>query len=127
MDSGDPAVSNSLTQLSGAELDIAVAIALGASKDETAHRNMITCGIPLHYRAPMFCTVNAAGIAIRWRPTVDWSQGGQMLANLIEAGFILMQPPEMPVALIKGAWRIEGENVLEAVCRVVVTMAEVQA
>lgn len=120
-------MSNSLTQLSGAELDVAVAIALGASKDATAHRNMIACGIPVHYRAPMFAVVNSAGIAIRWRPTVDWSQGGMMLANLIEDGFMLMQPPEMPVALIKGAWRIEGENVLEAVCRTVVTMFEVKA
>lgn len=120
-------MNNSLTQLSGAELDVAVAVALGASKDATAHRNMITCGIPLHYRAPLFCTVNGAGVAIRWRPTVDWAQGGPMLANLIEDGFILMQPPEMPVALIKEAWRIEGESVLEAVCRVVVTMFEVKA
>lgn len=120
-------MSNSLTQLSGAELDVAVALALGASKDATAHRNMIACGMPLRYRDPMFAVVNGAGIAIRWRPTVDWSQGGPMLANLIEDGFVLMQPPEMPVALIKGAWRIEAESLLEAVCRVVVTMAEVKA
>lgn len=127
MDSGDSAVSNSLTQLSGDELDIAVAIALGASKEKKAADNAMACGIPLHFRQPMFAVVNAIGIAIRWRPTVDWSQGGPMLANLIEDGFVMMQPPEMPVALIKGAWRIEGDNVLEAVCRTVVTMFEVKS
>jgi len=112
------------SELSGAELDIAAALALGASKTKTANENAVSCGVPLRYRDPMFAVVNAAGIAVMWRPTVDWHQGGAILTNLIEAGFILMQPPEMPVALIKEAWRIEGTDVLEAVCRTVVAMAQ---
>ncbi|MEX3764486.1 phage protein NinX family protein [Paraburkholderia phenoliruptrix] len=112
------------TELTGAELDIAVALALGASKTKTAMDNAIACGVPLRYREPMFAVVNAAGIAVMWRPTVDWYQGGPLLTNLLELGFMIMQPPEMPVAVIKEAWRIEGADVLEAVCRTVVAMAQ---
>lgn len=118
----------SITQLSGDELDIAAALAIGASKDSTAHRNMIVSGIALHYRAPLFCVVNAAGIAIRWRPTVDWAQGGLLLAKLIEDGYILMHPPGAPVMLTKAYRTVEGATVLEATCRAIVAAAaEVQA
>jgi hypothetical protein len=113
---------NQVTQITGAELDIAVAIALGASKEKRANENVIACGMPLQYRAPMFALVNAAGISIRWQPTTDWNQGGPLLANLIDDGYVLLHAPTEPVGLLKGGELIEGANVLEATCRAIVAM-----
>ena len=110
------------TTLNGPELDIAVALALGASKEKTAQENVIACGFPLHYRDPMFALVNGASIATRWRPSVDWSQGGPLLATLIENGYVLMQAPGDQVGLLKGGRLAEGATVLEVTCRAVVDM-----
>lgn len=108
--------------LSGDELDIAVALALGASKDKRAFENVMTCGIPLQFRAPMFAVVNKAGLSERWWPTRNFEQGGPLLANLIDNGYILMHAPTEPVGLLKDGELIEGANVLEVTCRAIVAM-----
>jgi hypothetical protein len=113
---------NRAHELSGAELDIAVAIALGASKGKTATENVIACGTPLTFRSNMFVLVNAASVSVRWRPTVDWSQGGPLLGLLVENGYVLLKAPTEPVGLLKGGNLIEGADVLEATCRAVVEM-----